>query len=144
MFARLVLLGVMALATLSSVRVRQEQRISVRFLLRVGRVSEDVGGLRVFERDTYGVPESFHVDVDGVPTPTNRLPLSGMTIQVWLLRADGTSLTQRDKPSRMSAANPWEHSDTIEFAFVPTPPEELAGVVVSVNGTLYVREIKAS
>jgi hypothetical protein len=96
MLARPFLIGVMALTSLPTLQVGQEQRIVARILMTGGPpLSDEIGGLFLDEGYTNGVPESFHVELPGVPTPANPLPLSGMTIQAWLLRADGTALAQR-------------------------------------------------
>ena len=143
MLARQVLIGAMALATLRSTQVPQGQRIDGLILMTGGPpLSNEIGGLFVDEPYTNGAPESLHVTVPGVPTTSNPLPLSGITIQAWLLRADGTALVQRDKPVRRSVNDPGVHSDSIDFTFTPVPLNELAGVVVSVNGKLYVRQMK--
>ncbi len=55
-----------------------------------------------------------------------------MDIQAWLLRGDGTAISQIEKVN--------VKGNGIVFSFTPVPAKELAGVVVSVNGTLYVRE----
>ena len=67
-----------------------------------------------------------------------------MAIQVWLLRSDGVGVALKEKTYTVQAHNgggAWEIM-TLGFEHVSAP--QLAGVVVSVNGKLYVREIKAS
>jgi len=65
-----------------------------------------------------------------------------MTIQVWLLRADGTTVTKQETPSRSGGFQSIPPTDYRRFTFAPVPAKDLVGVVVSENGKLLVREIK--
>ena len=119
------------------------------WLLRVAPLSDDVSQLSVlYHSEEAGIIPAFikvtlmgkHGNAD-----PKRLPIQ--TIQTWLLRADGTSLVQMPKSFHgfpLSEATTDYYPDAVSFDFVPVPAKELAGVVVSVNGKLYMREIKAS
>ena len=65
------------------------------------------------------------------------------TIQAWLLRADGTAVAMMPKSFHDRPMTGDIYPDVVFFDFVQVPAKELAGVVVSVNGKLFVREIKA-
>jgi hypothetical protein len=71
----------------------------------------------------------------GSPDKTPKL-VAMMDIQAWLLRGDGTAISQVEKRN--------VKTNGIVFTFAPVPAKELAGVVVSVNGKLFVREIKVN
>jgi len=155
MLARHFLIGVPALAILP---VSQEQVVvhplvpvspPPVWLLRVAPLSDDVSQLSVlYHSEEVGiVPAFIEVTLDGRHgnADPKRLPIQ--TIQAWLLRADGTSVSQMPKSFHgfpLSEATTDYYPDAVSFDFVPVPAKDLAGVVVSVNGTLYVRAIKAS
>lgn len=68
-----------------------------------------------------------------------------LDLQVWLLKSDGTSISQLKKPSEVSIGSIFDYStDFIIYEFQKVPVNELAGVVVSLNGKLYCREIEKS
>jgi hypothetical protein len=71
----------------------------------------------------------------------NPKPLSGMAIQVWLLKSDGTSLPQREKPANLGIGNAGSDTDIMLFSLDDAPPKDVAGVVVRANGKLYIHEI---
>jgi hypothetical protein len=70
-------------------------------------------------------------------------PLSAMSLQVWLLLKDGRTVTQREQPEHVGVRNShsFETLDAMNFLFDYFAPTELAGVVVSVNGKMSVRQI---
>jgi hypothetical protein len=130
--ARVVLIAFMALAALP-----QQQ---MQTLLDVGSLSDAVSRLVV-----YGYPDGVEVQLVGqaMPHPSpERGPLFGMPLQVWLLRGDGTVVGLRSKPVRTDLIQPFARTEIVHFYYQPVPPNELAGVVISENGKLYVREIK--
>jgi len=81
---------------------------------------------------------AFRPGVESVDRPSAR------NTQVWLLRNDGTVVGNLSQPVTAMHAVGGYNTLEVVYAFQPFPPQELAGVVVSVNGKLYVREIKAS
>lgn len=66
-----------------------------------------------------------------------------LDLQVWLLKTDGTAIPQLDKPSVISFGNFGGHSSTdyMFYMFQKVPVNEVAGVVISLNGKLYCHEI---
>ena len=136
--AFMVVILVTAVAGTRSISAPSAQ--ATRYLLHVSPLSDEITNLWVVE-----TPEILEVQFDGQCTrvgETNTKPLSGMTLQAWLLRADGTALAQRSNPSRASAGGSGCKPDLMIFSFEHVPPKDLAGVVVSVDGKLFVREIK--
>jgi hypothetical protein len=143
MLARPLLIGVMALLTVPSVHARQPQQPNPwRSLLVVDRLSDDITALDVSEIGMDGIPRYLSVDLQGHVGTVGTL--AGLPIQVWLLRADGTTVTQQQTPSRSGGFQSIPPTDDRRFTFAPVPANELSGVVVSENGKLYVREIKAN
>src|SRR5580693_1570431 len=149
MFVRHLLIGVMALATRAYPQVPSEHLYSTRPLLSNVPLSDEIS-IDVIEL-SQGVgsqPPMLVVHLWGQPIrsgETNPHPrlLSEMATQVWLLRADGTSVAQRPKmPCVGDRAG--VVTDTACFSFDDAPRQDVAGVVVSVDGKLYVREIKAN
>ena len=65
------------------------------------------------------------------------------TVQVWLLKKDGTQVPQSAAPFVFSIGTFGEHAKDYQFYTFPKVPEnELASVIVSYNGRLYCHEIK--
>jgi hypothetical protein len=62
--------------------------------------------------------------------------------QVWLLRADGTSIPQSRKPDIFGISNAGSTDCRLIFSFPNKSTNEVAGVVVSVGGKLYCQELK--
>jgi hypothetical protein len=149
MFVRHLLIGVMTLATQPYPQVPSEHLHSSRPLLNNVPLSDEIS-IDVIElsRGVGSQPPMLVVHVWGQPVRsggTNPHPrlLSEMAIQVWLLRADGTSMAQRPKmPTIGDRAG--VVIDTTSFFFDDAPRQDVTGVVVSVNGKLFVREIKAT
>ena len=75
--------------------------------------------------------------------PPNPQPLSGMRIQVSLLRSDGGTTPQRTEPTRVAVSNLGCAADTMQFHFESTRPAAPVGVVLTVNGKSSVREISS-
>jgi hypothetical protein len=71
------------------------------------------------------------------PTKVNELHR-----QVWLLRADGTVISQWGKPEVTGGANAGWAYDCLIFVFPRKPADVAVGIVVSVNGKLYCQELK--
>jgi hypothetical protein len=114
---------------------------ATRYLLHVSPLSDEITNLWVTEQ-----PGSIVVQIDGQCTNvggTNLKPLSGMMLQVWLLRADGTALSQRWGVG-VGGGGGGCRVDSMSFSFEHVPPKELAGLVVSADRKLFVREIKAN
>jgi hypothetical protein len=147
MLARL-LIAVLALATLPSPSGQQVPEPPGRVLLAPAPLSEEITALSVIERPAdASSPAYIEVLLNGQSVrhgETRPKPLSGMAIQTWLLCRDGTVVAQGSKPEFVSLITVDGITDEMSFGFVPVSPNELAGVVVSVNGKMYVREIKAS
>ena len=70
--------------------------------------------------------------------------VSSMGLQVWLLKADGTSVRQREKPSLMGIGNAGWDTDYMIYTFNKVPSNELGGIVLQVKGQLYCRKITSS
>jgi hypothetical protein len=148
--ARPFLIGLMALATLPGVQTSppnleaQYTDLPTRTLLSARPLSDEIRDLSVNETSQYIEVEmrgrSWR-DGEKEPRP---LWLSGMTIQVWLLGSDGKVVAQREKPVSVVVGNAGSSQGIMQVRFDPVPPQGLAGVVISVNGKLYVREIKAN
>jgi hypothetical protein len=147
MLARQVLIGVMALGSLP-VSPTQSAQAATRVLLAPAPLSDEITELTVTARPEFtDSPAYIEVLLQGQsirPGEVDPKPLTGMTLQVWLLRTDGTTLAQARKPIHVRGFAPGLSTAEMLFAFPPIPLQELAGVVVSVNGKLYVREIKAT
>ena len=71
--------------------------------------------------------------------------LDGIDVQVWLLKADGTALPQRRPgggPVQVSMIrNGQRHLQRLLYGFEAADRQELAAVVVSLDGVLFVRRI---
>jgi hypothetical protein len=110
-------------------------------LLRTDRVSGDITSVEVTEQSA-----GIIVRVKGRYTLTgqkNPKPLAGMTLRVWLLRADGTAVVQTQPRNNISVGNAGTNEDAMNFTFARTAREELRGVVVELNGKMFVCEITA-
>ena len=71
--------------------------------------------------------------------------LERVGLHVWLLTADGAMIPQIHKPSLVTIGN-FGNNGTIYmvYAFGRNPTNDLARIVIQVNGKLYGREIGAS
>jgi hypothetical protein len=136
MIARSILIGVMALPGWQT----SPPALQTRTLLRAGPLSDEISMLSVNE-----TPADIGVRVDGGWWRDDEMiqrAVSGMTIQVWLLSTDGRALAQKAKPINVQYAG--SLFDSMIFSFEHVPTNELAGIVLGVNGKLYVREIKSN
>jgi hypothetical protein len=144
MIARHFFVGLMTLATVSAQPRPQSpwQPSSIRLILSADHLSEEITGMQVLEVGLNGVPSVLAVILQGHVGTMGRL--DGMAIQVWLLRANGTTTTQQETLPCMDCFQSIPPTDYRQFRFAPVPTRELAGVVVSVNGKFWVRAINAS
>jgi hypothetical protein len=171
MIARQLLIGAIALTTLplpSLWPAPQTEPPPSRTLLHEESLSKDITSLRVMEQLNnphykkdiiyvtlvggsvpdadcvrYGVPGAQNVCGQYLANPPKfPRPLKDLAIQVWLLRRDGMTLTQTSK-SDGGLSNAGSITDMMSFLFEHVAPKELAGVVVRVDGMLFVREIKS-
>jgi hypothetical protein len=70
--------------------------------------------------------------------------LTGIGLQVWLLRADGSAIPQLQKPSIAMIGNFGSYGTTyMVYGFERDPTNDVARIVIQVNGRLYSREIGA-
>jgi len=67
--------------------------------------------------------------------------VESLGLQVWLLRADGATISQRDKPTLIGISNAGSDTDYMMYTFARGASDELAGIVLQVKGKLYCREI---
>lgn len=146
-------LSIVALAILG-VRAQtaqpQAEAPADRTLLRERTVSEDVSALYVVEQlanQKYGANVNVQLTGGSFPlsasTPNGWKPprhLKDLGIHVWLLRSDGTALSQKDQFTGGFSAGGWV-TEFMDCVFQHVPHEELVGVVVQVDGKLFVREI---
>ena len=110
-------------------------------LLQVNTISKDISQLMV--QDTGG---SFVVQLYGKSFPDNLQPFKpfeNVTVQAWLLRHDGTA-QPREKwpPGTLGLSNAGSQTEIMLFGFTRSSPQDLAAVVVSVNGEMFVRKIE--
>ena len=61
--------------------------------------------------------------------------------QVWLLRADGTAISQSQEPTVIGFSNGGWTNDYLIFSVQKKSTNEVAGIVVSVSGKLYCCEL---
>ena len=112
-----------------------------RWLLRAENISKDVASLSV--QDTGG---SLVVLLYGKSVPASATPFKpfeNVTAQVWLLRRDGTAQPRLgEAPVKAGVGSGGFVQEIMSFGFAPSAAQDLAGVVASVNGQLFVREIK--
>jgi hypothetical protein len=110
-------------------------------LLQANKVSDDLSMILVSEQDIVnGAPESLTVQLYGKSVrdgEKNLKPFSRMKILVWLLRSDGTTVTQHEKPVVVGIGNAGDHTEIMTFTYTPASAAELAGVVVRVDGKLF-------
>jgi hypothetical protein len=108
----------------------------------------DISSVKVFARDldpgvTAAGQSELMVVVNGETVPLTappKHPLRERSVQVWLLCADGTIVRQTDKVGGPVVPL----SDQVLFFFAPRSIEALSGVVVSVDGTMFVHELKVT
>ena len=97
-------------------------------------------------------PAGIGVDVYTAPRPDNQAssPLSGTVVQAWVLKPDGTALARpsgalRDPLRIRSVGRSGRFGgERLMFSFDPADREDIAAVIVSLDGVLFVRSIPAS
>jgi hypothetical protein len=76
----------------------------------------------------------------------NSEPMSNsrnLDLQVWLLKTNGTTIFPSGRPSELSIGGIGFYStDYMLYEFSKVPANELAGIVISINGRLYCNEIE--
>ncbi len=101
---------------------------------------QDKVGVRVLSQ-----PEQIQVYADRGATPDGT-ELPAVAFQAWLLRSDGTALS-RSRPAQKvmtwgtrspGGGTTWSTT----FSFAPVSPQDLAAVVVSLDGVLFVRPVR--
>jgi hypothetical protein len=86
---------------------------------------------------------SLQVPIGGAKNSEPMSNPSNLDLQVWLLKTDGTSILQLGSPSEISIGSIGDYStDYMFYQFQKVPVNELAGVVISMNGKLYCHEIE--
>ena len=95
-------------------------------------------GHAIFREQSSGFSLQVPIGIrkDGEPMSNSR----NLDLQVWLLKTDGTSIPQLDKPSVISINS----NDYMFYMFQKVPLSELSGVVVSMSGKLYCHETEKS
>lgn len=87
------------------------------------------------------VPVGFRKDGKKISPSNTNIP----NVQAWLLKTDGTAVPQSAKPSMMTLGGIADYStDYLFYEFSKVPANELAGVVVSLNGKMYCHQIETS
>ena len=146
-----------ALALAAGGAVAGAQYVEPHYLLNV-RVSDDVPSLRLVRKG-----ENLWAMVEGKPylvppltagtpppaaSPIQKLPHP--SVQVWLLRQDGSAVKQMRVGEPMGSMSPGGGTAYrlvpwgMDFIFAPTPDSELAAVVVRVDGKLNVVPVEAA
>jgi hypothetical protein len=137
----LVAVLVTVLAAMAPSTGAQPQNTEWRSLLGPEKLTPDIALSKVEE-----AKGTIVVRLNGQETCAfrNQLPkrLSDMTIQAWLLQADGTALAQSGKPSHAGWGNGGCLENPLQFSFEATTVDPV-GIVLSIDGTLVAREIKA-
>jgi len=67
--------------------------------------------------------------------------VKSLGLQVWLLKRDGTTVHQQQKPTMIGIGNAGWDTDYMEYTFNKVPSDELAGIILQVKGKLYCSEI---
>jgi hypothetical protein len=165
MIARYLLVGLLALGIPTAPPAQQGAPSQT--LLAPAPLSDQIKALTVTEYSgkcagikpqpgTGDGPPCIHVELHGLAVHDNGVwrtvtdgasspnLLSARTTQVWLLRKDGTAVGNLFQPMAAMWSDDYPVPFGMLFTFQAVPPQDLAGVVVSVNGKLYVREFKAS
>jgi hypothetical protein len=149
MLARPILIGLLTVLTVPGLHAQQAQAHPSQTLLAPAPLSDEIAALTVTEHSGLGGPPGVQVALQGphVHDGAKNL-LSPRTTQVWLLRKDGTTVGDLSKPIEMIDNSSVRDFGVVTygmlFTFQAVPPQDLAGVVVSVNGKLLVREIKVN
>jgi hypothetical protein len=106
-------------------------------IVSLGPLSAEIPNLAV-ESQPSGVVVSIGFPARRTGSPPSTRP----RIQVWLLKSDGNAVIQKGVSGIVGGVPASSSSATDFFRFNPVQLSELAGVVVSIDGKLYVREIK--
>jgi hypothetical protein len=136
------MIAVCALTTASHGQSAARPTSANHVLLQARTISKDVSSLNV--QDTGG---SFVVLLYGKSFPDNVQPFKpfdNVTVRAWLLRHDGTAQPrENDKPpATFGLGNAGSVTEIMSFGFARSSPRDLAAVVISVNGEMFVRAIK--
>jgi hypothetical protein len=94
-------------------------------------------------------PAGISVDVYTTPRPDSQAssPLSGTVVQAWVLKPDGTAVNRQGgalrDPLRIRnvGRNGRFGGERLMFSFEPADRHDIAAVVVSLDGVLFVRSI---
>jgi len=149
MIARYLTVGLLTLGILPDPSAQRAQAHPSQTLLAPAPLSDEITALSVTEYSGMGGPPGVQVALQGPQVHDGaRNPLSVRTTQVWLVRKDGTTVGDLSHPmetiDNASVRDFGVVTYGLLFSFQPVPPQDLAGVVVSVNGKMYVREIKVN
>ncbi len=100
-------------------------------------------GPAIFRKQSLGF--SLQIPVGG-GRGVARIPASSTNkVQAWLLKTDGTVVPQSAKPSMITLGEFANFSTDYQlYSFTNVPVNELAGVVVSLNGKLYCHQLEMS
>lgn len=113
--------------------------------LESGKVSEEIS--RIVVSDAGGgdgvLVETHEPTFSG--SARNPEPLSPARLHVWLLKADGSAVRQVRPVQFLGVvtSHSADHSALLRFWFAQTSRNELRGVVVELDGKMFVREIPA-
>ncbi len=108
-------------------------------------IGVQIQGRPIPQCDGRGVPGANNVCGQYLANPANfeGPGLKDLKIQAWVLKVDGTTLAQKASPIDSTICMSGECTENMMFAFEHVPPDQLAGVVVRVDGKLLVRDIQA-
>lgn len=111
-------------------------------LLRSTQVSDDITEIAVSEQEAGVIVSVYgHSSTGGEKNP--KPLLTATRLRVWLLHADGSAVRQVRPANKIGLCNAGSCPDTINFTFARTPRAELRGMVVELDGKMFVREIPA-
>ena len=157
-----------------SLMTAQEAPNPNRYLFHERPLTEDIRDLWVSEQleNTFYKSDIISVDLTGVPFPDDafckrtgvpgqnsvcgqylanpdkfaRTHLRDLSIQIWVLKTDGTALAQKSKSGDVNGwiCNGGECTDTMKFFFEHVPPSKIAALVIRVNGKLILRPIQTA
>ena len=134
------IIAVCALVTAS----RAQSDAQPQWRWRTETISKDVSSLEV--QDTGG---SLVVLLYGKSFPDSVQlfkpfkPFENTTAEVWLLRHDGAAQPRLgNPPAKIGVGNAGSSTEIMSFDFARSSPKDLAAVVVSVNGEMFVRKVE--
>ena len=106
------------------------------------RIPDKVGVVTLSEQET-----CLTIQLDGHAVPVDQpldMKLPSIHPQVWVLKQDGASVPQKTiKPASLGISNAGFTNEVMVFQFEKTPLSKIAGVVLSIDGKLYARELAA-